>query len=447
MINPISISELRALVRAHDTQGLSRHADSIEPAVLAGELNELGQEEVWRVLTALPVKGRAEVFADLDLDLQLSLVEGRGKREMAALLEEMPSDDRADLVQGLGESLREEILPLVARAERADIRRLVAYAEETAGALMTTDYAALPEDICAGDALQRLRREAPDKETIHVVYVVDEKRRLKGSLSLKDLVLARPQRPVAELMHPETPLAKTDEDREQVAHTFARYDLVALPVVARDNVLVGIITVDDVFDVIEEEASEDAYRMGAAGTPLDYLRANPFRIAQQRIVWLLALVAMGFVCGFVIQRYSDLIETMIALTFFLPLLCDCAGNAGCQASTVIVRGLATEELDLADALRVLRKEIAVGAIVGVAMAVLAAARALILNGSVPLALTVALAMLTVVVMANILGGLLPLVFKRLGFDPALMSAPLITTVVDITSLFVYFELAKRIIIA
>ena len=436
-----SETQLRQLLRAGKAEAVRQFCERSHPAAVADLLSGLEPGEIRRVLELLELPTRTSIFSSLDLELQAQLVPLLDREEMAHLLEEMPHDRRVDLVQALEEELQEEILPLVARAERADIRRLASYPEATAGALMTTDYAALPPDITVQEALERLRLQAPDRETIYYVYVVDEHRRLTGFVSLKDLILARPHRLVREVMYTDVISVRAEEDRERVADTIGHYDLLAVPVVNAEGVLVGIVTVDDIVEVLEEEATEDIYHYGAAGEYVDYLDASPWQIARQRFTWLMVLVLAAFMSGFVLKQFAGVLGVVGALAYFIPLLMGSGGNAGTQTTTVIIRGLATGEITLADTLRVLRKEVTVGLLVGLAMGASAAALAWLLVGDPRLCLTVGLAMLAAVVVAKTIGGLLPIILDRLGLDPALMSAPLITTILDSLTLTIYLTLA------
>jgi len=452
MASTLLVPELRELLAVGDTEALRQFCERGQRAVVADLLSGLDPEEILQVLRACELPTQAEVFSQFELELQAQLVPLIDREETAHLLEEMPHDLRVDLVQALDEEVRENILPLVARAERTDIRRLSSYPEDTAGALMTTDYAALPPDLTVSEALERLRHQAPDRETIYSVYVIDEQRRLIGFVSLKDLILARPSRLVREVMYTDVISVRADQDREEVADIIGHYDLLAVPVVNGEGVLVGIVTVDDIVEVLEEEATEDMYHYGAAGEHLDYLSASPLSIARQRLPWLIILVLAAFLSGFVLEQFSPVWTALAPLMIFIPLLMDSGGNAGTQSTTVIVRALATGEVALADHFRVLRKEAIVGLLMGVVMGVLAAGRAWFVKtdghfGNLHLCVTVGLAMVCAVVLAKTLGGLLPIALKRLGFDPALMSAPLITTILDSLTLTIYFTLAAVIMLA
>ncbi|NIA21652.1 MAG: magnesium transporter, partial [Anaerolineaceae bacterium] len=282
MVKALLVPELRELLGSGDLTTIRTVLEGLHPAAAAELLSGLEPEEIVRILPSLDIHFQADVFSHFEMPLQVDLVEDQGRRPMARLLEEMSPDDRADLVQALPEEVQQELLPLLAHAERADIRRLVSYPEDTVGAVMTTDYATLPEDITAGQALERLRTVAPDAETIYYIYVTDAERRLKGVVSLKTLILARPQRPIGDLMTRDVVSVRAEDDQETVAQEIKKYNWLAMPVVDQMNRLVGLVTVDDVIDVLEDEADEDIYHLGAAGKPTDYFQTRPLYMAGQR---------------------------------------------------------------------------------------------------------------------------------------------------------------------
>jgi len=444
MIKALLVPELRELLESNDLTTIKSVLEGLHPAAAAELLSGLESEEIVHVLPSLDIHFQADVFGRFEMPLQVELVEDQGRRPVARLLEEMSPDDRADLVQALDEEVQRELLPLLAQAERADIRRLVAYPEDTVGAVMTTDYATLPEDITAGEALQRLRTVAPDAETIYYIYVTDAERRLKGVFSLKTLILARPERRIGELMTTDVISVRAEDDEETVAQEIAKYDWLAMPVVDQTSRLVGLVTVDDVIDVIEDEADEDIYHLGAAGKPLEgYFQVNPFRMAGQRLPWLLLLVFVGFISATMLGRYEEFLK-MYGLFIFIPMVLGSGGNAGSQTVAVIVRGLATGELETGDVFSIMRKEVTIAAMVGLTLGAVAVGLVYILSHNPYQAATVGLAIVAALLVAKSLGGLLPLGFQKIGLDPALMSAPLITTILDVVAVGVYLLLAKSI---
>ena len=449
---------LKALLDSGADDELRFVCQALHPADIAGLTEGFTAKECLDLVEKLDRPEAIEVFEFLAIERQEEMVEGLNRKRMAPLINEMSPDDRADLAARLPDEVLDSLLPLLAAAERQDIKKLLTYKESSAGSIMTTDYAAVPRDITVGEALQRLRREAPDAETIYDVYVLDDERRLVGVVTLRDLILVRPSDPIEKITRTHVISAHVDDDREDVADKIRHYDFLALPVLDAGDRLVGIVTVDDAMDVVDEEMTEDMYAIGAAGKPpeTDYLATGVFTMARKRVVWLMLLVFTGLASGAVLEYFQGMLHEVVALIFFVPLLCGSAGNAGSQASTVVIRALATGDVHLRDILRVLRKEICVGLIVGVALGILAGLRASLIHvpdGAVSqllfhvrLGLTVGLAMLCVVVLAKGLGASLPILFKSIGLDPALMSGPFITSVLDVFGLFVYLNLARLILI-
>ncbi len=403
---------------------------------------DLTNYETAECIKALGLPNGIEVFEYFEDDQKKEIFECFSLAWMADILEEMAPDERADFVKYLPEAKREEILPLVARAERLDIKKLIEYTEGTAGSILTTDYASLPPDITVREAIEKIKLQAFDRETIYYIYVIDAERKLLGFVTLKDVIVAPSHKKIADIMHKHVISANVNEDKEEVAKKLNDYDFLAIPIVNDSGQLNGIVTVDDVVDVVIEETTEDIYKYGAAGEYIDYMKADSFHVAQQRALWLLLLIFVGFISAWVLEKNSSLIETIVALSFFTPLLLGAGGNAGTQSSTVVIRGLATGNINIEDLFAVMKKELFVGIIVGTFMAVLVSLRAwLLLNGDMRLGITVGLAMVANVSLATTLGAVLPMLFKKLNLDPALMSGPFITSIVDIFSLLIYFKIA------
>ncbi len=454
MTNPLLIPELRELAAAGDADTFREFCAQTHPAELADLMGDLEPAEIWRLLHMLPVAERAEIFSHFNLDQQVVLATGENRREMARLLEEMDSDERADLVQRLDEDLREEILPLVAKAEREDIRKLVSYEEGSAGSVMNTDYAVLRPDVTASEALELIRRQAPSKETIYSIYVVDERHRLLGYLSLQDLILARPKQTVADSMHTDVVSVNVSDDQEEVARLIEKYDLLAIPVVSDDNVLVGIVTHDDAMDIVRQEQQEDVEKlMGIIGAheARTYLRTPAWVHFRNRVVWIVILAALGLVSGAVVHRYEQTLSALIILALYMPMLADTGGNTGSQSATVVIRALALKEISVRDVLRVLAKELTIAVLLGLVLFGLSYGRVLWCSrgASLPaqctlqmVALAIALALMLQVITATLIGALLPMGAAALRLDPALVASPALTTIVDITGLLIYFTTVK-----
>jgi len=417
----------------------------MHPADVADVLAHLDEDQQPALYRLLEREQGLEVFEQLDEEQQAVLLESLSKEQVAAVVPHLPPDDQADLMTTLPEAVAERLLALLPPQARAEVRGLMAYPDDSAGALMTTGFATLSPDISVDDALGRLRHMAPSKETISYSYVVDRVGRLIGLVSLEDLVLASPEQTVRDTMDMAVISVKADEDGEEVAHTIRKYDLVAVPVVNSAGILIGMITVDDILDFIKEEQTEDMYYFGAAGKPVHrYLHINPFAISRQRVAWLLPLVLAGFVSATLLGFFQGSIEeTMsIALACFIPMLMGSGGNAGTQSAAVITRSLATGEITPADVPKVLRKEVAVGLTLGVAMGLLACIVAFIIARDTRLAVVVGISMVAAVSLAACIGGLLPLLFDRVGLDPAFVSGPAIASTMDITTLCIYFAIAR-----
>ncbi|TVR99768.1 MAG: magnesium transporter [Rhodospirillales bacterium] len=416
------------------------------PADLALLLEELEPDQAWQVLLLLPVDIQAEVFGYLDAEAQTELARHAKRPRLAAIVTAMNADERADLYNKLTEAQREALMPGLAQAEREDIRRLASYPKDTAGSIMTSDYATLPAEISVGEALHRLRREAPDKETIYRAYVVDDERRLIGSVRLQELILAEPATPIDRVMERNVLAVKVDEDQEVVARKVARYDMLALPVVDADDRIIGIVTHDDAMDVLQEEATEDFHKVGTIGKLEQNVRdAGISLLYRKRVAWLVLLVFGNLFSGAGIAFYEDTIAAFVGLVFFLPLLIASGGNAGAQAATLMVRALATGEVVLRDWGRMLGRELLVAGALGATMAVAVSAIGVV-RGGPEIAVVVALTMVLVVIVGSLVGMSLPFLLRRLNMDPATASAPLVTSIADVAGVVIYFAIATRILL-
>mgnify|MGYP000112010080 CR=1 FL=1 len=445
--NPLLVPELREILAAGHSKALRNFCESGHPAVIAEFISALSSRDAWTVLWHVDTPLRSEIFSHLDEDLQVEIVGGLRREEVALLLADMSPDDRADLFKQLPEDLRESVLPALARAEREDIRRLSAYTEGTAGAVMTSDYATLSPQLTASQAIERLREAAPDKETIYYAYVVDEGRKILGFVSLKDLIVARRDTRVGDIMHPEVIFARVEDDQEDVARKIQKYDLIALPVLNGDDVIVGIVTFDDIQDILEDEATEDFHGMGAISHKappglgdINMRDAGILLLVRRRLPWLLVLVFMNIFSGAGIAYFEDTIQAAVALVFFLPLLVDSGGNAGSQAATLMVRALATGRAKLSDWFLLLGKEVLVAGLLGLSMGV-AVSLVGVFSAGPEIALVVSITMVCTVLFGSLVGMSLPFLLSRLRMDPATASAPLITSIADIGGIFIYFSIA------
>lgn len=426
---PNKVEKIREIFSDFHPRDIFILCENLEPRENAEIIMALGRPLGIEFFQEFKIKQKREIFRQFP------------KEWMGRVLDEMAPDERADFIKALPKERTDELLPLVAQAERNDIKRLIQYEEGTAGSILTTEYAFISQDITVKEAIEKIKLQAFNRETIYYIYVTDKDRQLLGFVSLKDLLVASGDKLVKDIMHTKVISSLVSDDKEIVAKKLSDYDLLAIPIVDSVNKLVGIVTVDDVVDVIVAESTEDIYKYGAAGEYIDYMGSHPGLIAKQRIVWLLVLVVMGFFSGIIMEKYAFQLQAVVALAFFIPLLCDSGGNAGTQSSTVIIRGLATGEIKMKDVFRILKKELFVGLFVGLAMGALAGVRAIIMNRDPLLAVTVGLAMIATVIVATTLGAMLPLLFRKMKLDPALMSGPFITSIVDIVSLFMYLNIA------
>jgi magnesium transporter len=385
MSNPLFTPEARLLLEKDDRAAMEVFCDTLHPATVAESLTDdaISVEDVWRFLNTTTIANQAAIFVYFPLEWQVHLVEGTGRPHMARLIEQMSHDDRVDLLRRLEPKVVESLLRLVDEADRRDIATLVKYPENTAGALMTTDYAWLPANITVDQALDRLRLQAPDSETIYYVYVVDEQRRLLGVVTLRELILAPRKAVVSELMDAQPVTVKVNTDREIVAQEITRLDLLAIPVLDAENRLVGIVTYDDVMDVVVSEATEDVHRMGAVG-PLEesYLETSFVKLWWKRAFWLSMLFGAELLTFTVLASFEDAIAAVVVLSLFVPLCISTGGNSGSQAATLITRAMALGQIGNRDWHRVLRHEVLMGLVLGITLGIIGYGRAALTPESV-----------------------------------------------------------------
>jgi magnesium transporter len=437
--NPILLPELRLMLADGDTAGLREVAEELHPATVAEFSEGLDDADVWRLLATVPVERQAEIFPYYPLPRQVELVMAANRAQLGQLLEWMAADNRDDLLRELDPEFVEEILPLVAKAERHDIRMLLSCPEGSAGSLMTTEYASLPADITAGEAIARLRMQAPDSESIYYIYVLDAERHLVGFVSLRDLILAKPTALVADLMQRDVITVRMDEPQEKVVDLLARFDFIAIPVVDDHARLVGIVTHDDVLDAVRQEATDEA-QMSAAITPLGegYLDAAITSMTWKRGVWLAILFATAAVTAMVLSTWKSPHAWLVA---FIPLVIASGGNSGNQSATLVITALSTGDCRLSDWRRILRREFALGLLLGLILAVPGYLLALAYAPTPAQAVVIPATILSVVLIGSLVGSVLPLIFRSIGLDPALMSNPFVSAIVDVVGLVIYMGLA------
>ena len=420
---------------------------------IAALLEDRSNEQTLLLFRLLPKTLAAEAFAYMEHDTQERLIGVLTDRELASVMDELNMDDAADLVDEMPANVVKRVLRMTDPADRRIINQLLLYPEDSAGSVLTTEFVDLKASMTVDEALDYIRRFGPDKETIYTCYVTDADRHLEGVLTVKELLLNSGDRRVGDLMETNVISVTTTEDQEQVAALFAKYDLIALPVVDSEGRLVGIITVDDVVDIMRKETTEDIEKM-AAILPTDrpYLKTGVFETYRKRIPWLLLLMVSATFTGMIITRFETALSSVVALAAFMPMLMDTGGNSGSQASVSIIRSLALGEVEFRDVLRVVWKELRVSIVCGTTLAAANFAKIMLFDNlvlksgiSMSVALVVCLTILITVIIAKLVGCTLPLFAKKCGFDPAVMASPFITTIVDAVSLVVYFQMATLLL--
>ena len=422
-------------------------------------LNEMNDYDIAEIFEDLPTTEQlkifrllqkdiaADVFSYMETDTQSKLITLLSEKEAVDIINDMASDDAADLMDEIPANVVSRSLNKVSVDARRDINQLLNYPEDSAGSIMTTEYMDLKEENTISDAIKKIKREYDDKETIDICFVTDKSRKLIGTVKLKDLVLNDENKLIKEIMDDDIMSVNTLMDQEKVAQIIQDYDLTSVAVVDSENKLVGIITIDDVIDIIEEEATEDIEKM-AAITPTEkpYLKSNVLELYKSRIPWLLLLMISATFTGKIIQHYEVALASYVVLTSFIPMLMDTGGNAGGQSSVTIIRGLSLNDIEYKDTLKVIWKEIRVAILVGLTLAVANFIKLLFIDKvTTSVALVVCLTLIITVMIAKIIGCSLPILAKKIGFDPAVMASPFITTIVDAISLIVYFQIATHLL--
>ncbi|MGI5875246.1 MAG: magnesium transporter [Dethiobacteria bacterium] len=420
-----------------------RHVkEGFHPSDLADLVEELTDQQKKELFELLSDEAAALIIQEMEDFDQVSLLRLLTKHRASAILKEMAIDDAADLLGELSPEEARDLLALI-EEEAEEIRGLLKYPEDTAGGLMTTDFIALPEYIPVEEAIQRLREIAPEAEIIYYVYVVDAETRLSGVLSLRDLIAAEDGTLLKEIMIRNVISVPSDMDQEEVARVVSRYDLFAIPVIDEEQRLLGIITVDDILDVMEEEATEDIYRLAGTGeVEGDLFDASIFSLARKRLPWLVICLLGGILSGSVIGSFENTLRSVVTFAIFIPVIMDMGGNVATQSSTLFVRGLATEEIRNKDIWRYFLREVKVGLSMGIINGVLIAIAASVWKGIPLLGLAVGVSMFTTITIAALIGTLVPIFFNHYGFDPALSSGPIVTTIKDVTGLLIYFWIAS-----
>lgn len=425
------------------------------PVVEVAELLEKLESDYDRidVMSQFPLDRQALILADLPITIQLSLFNAMSRKAFATIFEQMPTQAQVDFFQFLSKKAQTEILPFLSKSVRENILRLSAYPPDTAGGIMSLDYASVFERMTCAEAIAKVRADAPSKKLVYYAYVVNDEQTLLGFVTLKDLIMADPEQMIADVVHREFVFAYVDEDREEVAKKIEKYDLIAIPVVNRQMQLMGVVTHDEAIDIIRAEQTEDLEKfMGIAqrDTELNYLETSSWKHFQKRVTWVVTLAAVGIISGMIIHNYEKALEKMLILALYMPMVADTGGNVGSQAATVIVRALALGEFSVRAWLKVIWKETKVSSLLALCLGLLAFAKVLFLSWEteipaeyslVKVAFVISLALSLQVITATVIGAALPLVVKAFGGDPAVAASPAITTIVDITGLLIYFGTA------
>lgn len=439
------VERIRELVEGGRYGQLRLELEEMNIPDVAECFETLTREEITKLFRILPKNMAADVFSYLSIEKQQDIITSMTEKEAAGIIDELSADDAADIMDEMPANVVKKILAQASPETRRDINHLLQYPEDSAGSIMTVEYVDLKENITVSQAIERIRRIGIDKETINVCYVLDANRKLLGTCALRYLLLSNPEEKIGNIMHEDVISINTLMDQEEVAATFKKYDFTTMPVVDGENRLVGIITVDDIVDIIEQEATEDIEMM-AAITPSDhsYMKTGIFETYKKRIPWLLLLMISATFTGAIIQHYEELIAGggYLILTAFIPMLMDTGGNCGSQASVSVIRSISLNEIRFRDIFKVVWKEIRVAVLCGVTLSLANFAKLLLIDRvEVMVALVICSTLIVTVIVAKIIGSMLPVIAKQIGFDPAVMASPFITTIVDALSLGIYFSIA------
>ncbi len=439
--------ELEELLENKNYKELKEKMESMNEADIASVMGEMKDEDSLKLFRILPKDMAADVFANLELDDQQYIISSMSDKEASIIIDNLMADDATDLLEEMPANVVKKILANASPETRRDINHLLRYPEDSAGSIMTVEFVDLREDMTVADAIERIRKIGLDKETVNICYVVDNKRILKGTVALRYLLIKKPDEKIGDIMNINVISINTMMDQEEAARAIQKYDFTAMPVVDNENRMVGIITVDDVVDILQEEATEDIEKM-AAILPTDkpYFKMTTFETYKKRMPWLLLLMISATFTGAIIKNYEAALASYVILTAYIPMLMDTGGNAGSQSSVSIIRGLSLGEIEFKDIFKVMWKEVRVSVFCGITLASANLIKMLFFDRlDLRVALIVAGTLIIVVIIAKLIGCSLPLIAEKIGFDPAVMASPLITTIVDAISLTVYFAIATTVL--
>ena len=419
----------------------------MQTADVAAVMDEMEDEDTLKMFRVLPKSIAADVFANLDLEIQQYIIQSLSDKEASNIIDNLMADDATDLLEEMPANVVKKILANARPDTRADINHLLRYPEDSAGSIMTVEYVDLKEQMTVSDAIERIRRIGLDSETVNVCYVLDQQRVLVGTVALRTLLIRDEDDQIGDIMQENVVKIRTNTDQEEAARMFQKYDFTVLPVVDQEDRMVGIITIDDVVDIIQEEATEDIEKM-AAILPSDkpYFRTGVFETFRKRIPWLLFLMISATFTGAIITRFEDALATYVVLTAYIPMQMDTGGNAGSQASVSVIRGISLGEVEFSELPKAFWKEIRVAFLCGITLSACNFVKLLLVDRiALPVAAVVCITLVFVVLIAKVIGCCLPLLADRIGFDPAVMASPFITTIVDAISLTVYFMIATQLL--
>ena len=438
---------IRELLETKQYTTLRQKVADMNTADVAAVMEEMEEEELLKIFRILPKSMAADVFSYLEVDNQQMIITSLSDKEAANIINNLMADDATDLLEEMPANVVKKLLANASAETRRDINHLLRYPEDSAGSIMTVEYVDLKENMTVQDAIARIRQVGVDSETINICYVLDSKRTLVGTVALRYLLISPPDAVIGEMMHENVIFINTMMDQEEVARQFQKYDFTAMPVVDNENRLVGIITVDDIVDILQEEATEDIEKMaGIVPTDKPYMKTGVFETWKKRIPWLLLLMISATFTGSIITSFEDALSVCVILTAYIPMLMDTGGNAGGQASVTIIRGLSLDEIEFADIFKVIWKEARVAILCGLTLAAANFVKLLVFDKvTIPVAAVVCLTLMAAVLIAKIVGCILPMLAKKIGFDPAVMASPFITTIVDALSLLIYFRIATLVL--
>ena len=441
------VIEIKELIERNKLLELCEYLQELNSVDVANQLMDLEDEELVLVFRVLPKDIAAEVFSYLDKDSQQHIVESITDREVTQIVDKLFLDDTVDFIEELPANVVKKVIRNTSPQKRELINQFLQYAQYSAGSIMTIEFVDLKAYMTVKEAINHTRKTGTTKETLETCFIIDQARHLLGSVTLKDLILSEDDMIIEDIMDTNLISVQTSVDQEEVAHLFKAYDLATMPVVDKENRLVGMITIDDVVDIIEQENTEDFQKMAAmAPNEEPYLKTPVLSLAKHRIIWLLVLMISATVTGRIIQGFEEVIQSVVILASFIPMLMDTGGNAGSQSSTLIIRGLALGEITTHDYLKVMFKELRVGSVVAIVLSVVNFLRIYFIEHvEFMVGITVCASLFFTVILAKVVGSILPIIAKKLKFDPAIMASPLITTIVDAFALIVYFMLARTLL--